>query len=137
MKFLTDGETVCSRLAVPEHLCGWSRLVHGGVLATILDEVMSWAALFLLKRIALTQSMTVEFLKPVQVASALEARSRVRETNGRNDALMEAVITDAAGDACARASGRFKVFSPAIARRLKIADEESIRWFEQVFADEG
>jgi uncharacterized protein (TIGR00369 family) len=136
MKFFCDGEAVYAPLSVPEHLCGWSNIVHGGVLATILDETMSWTAIHLLKRIVLTQRMTIEFLKPVRVASALEARGRVRETNGKNDAVMEAVIADAAGDACARAAADFKVFSPAVARRLKIADEESIRWFEGIFSAE-
>ncbi|HEX5666185.1 MAG TPA: PaaI family thioesterase [Hyphomicrobium sp.] len=133
MKFFCDGDAVYAPVSVPEHLCGWSNIVHGGVLSTILDETMSWTAIHLLKRIVLTQSMTIEFLKPVRVASALESRGRVRETNGKNDAVLEAAITDAAGEVCARANAHFKVFSPAVARRLKIADEESIRWFEGIF----
>jgi len=133
MRFLTDGEAVYSRLKVPEHLCGWSNIVHGGVLTTIMDEVMSWSAIHLLTRIALTQSMTVEFIKPVQVGGELEAQARVRETNGKNDAVTEGVICDPKGDVCARASAAFKVFSPAVARRLGIADEASIQWFEKIF----
>jgi hypothetical protein len=47
------------------------------------------------------------------------------------------VIYDGQGDACARATAVFKVFSPAVARRLGIADEASIRWFERIFEDLG
>ena len=133
MRFFTDGTAVFSHLRVPQNLCGWSNIVHGGVLTTILDEVMSWSAIHLLKRIALTQSMTVEFIKPVQVGGELEAQARVRETNGKNDAVTEGVICDPKGDVCARASAVFKVFSPAVARRLGIADEASIQWFEKIF----
>ena len=136
MRFFTDGESVYSRLKVPEHLCGWSNIVHGGVLSTILDEIMSWSAIHLLKRIALTQSMTVEFVKPVQVSGDLEAQARVRDTNGKNDAVTEGMIYDPKGDACARATAVFKVFSPAVARRLGIADEASIQWFEKIFNQE-
>ena len=50
MRFFTDGKAVYSRLQVPAHLCGWSNIVHGGVLTTILDEIMSWAAIRLLQR---------------------------------------------------------------------------------------
>ncbi len=132
MRFFSDGKIVLSRLAVPEHLCGWSRIVHGGVLGTILDEVMSWAAIHLLKRIALTRSLTVEYLKPATVGSELEARAWVRAAQG-NDAATEAEIRDAGGDLCARAQALFKVFSPAVARRLQIADEDSIVWFERLF----
>jgi uncharacterized protein (TIGR00369 family) len=137
MKFFTDGQAVYSRVRVPEHLCGWSNIVHGGVLTTILDEIMSWAAIHILKRIALTRTMSVEFVKPVQVGSELRAEGRVRAVNGKNDAVTDGVIYDAKGDACARSTADFKVFSPAIARRLGIADEASIRWFERIFETAG
>jgi uncharacterized protein (TIGR00369 family) len=137
MRFLTDGRAVYSQLRVPGHLCGWSHIVHGGVLSTILDEIMSWAAIRLLQRIALTQKMDVEFLKPVQVGAELQAEGRVRASGPRNDAFTEGVIYDGQGDACARATAVFKVFSPAVARRLGIADEASIRWFERIFEDLG
>ena len=137
MKFFTDGQAVYSHVQVPEHLCGWSNIVHGGVLTTILDEIMSWSAIYLLKRIALTQTMSLEFLKPVQVGAELQAEARVRKANAKNDAFTEGVIYDPAGDACARATGNFKVFSPAVARRLRIADEASIQWFEWMFETGG
>jgi uncharacterized protein (TIGR00369 family) len=133
MKFFTDGQVVYSHLRVPAHLCGWSNIVHGGVLSTILDEIMSWSAIYVLKRIALTQTMSVEFLKPVQVGCELRAEARVRETTAKNDVLTEGMIYDPRGDACARATASFKVFSPAVARRLRIADEGSIQWFERMF----
>ena len=77
--------------------------------------------------------MTVEFVKPVQIGGDLEAQARVRDTNGKNDAATEGVIYDPKGDVCARATAVFKVFSPAVARRLGIADEASIQWFEKIF----
>lgn len=133
MRFFTDGSAVFSRVQVPEHLCGWSNIVHGGVLTTILDEVMSWSAITLLKRIALTRGIAVEFIKPVHVSSELKAEGRVRETGDKNDAVTEGILYDASGEPCARASATFKVFSPAVARRLGIADEASIAWFERIF----
>jgi uncharacterized protein (TIGR00369 family) len=137
MRFFTDGQAVYSKVRVPEHLCGWSQIVHGGVITTILDEIMSWSAIYLLKRIALTQTISVAFLKPVQVGGELRAEARVREANAKNDAFTEGVIYDPTGDACARATGNFKVFSPAVARRLRIADEATIQWFERMFETEG
>jgi hypothetical protein len=58
----------------------------------------------------------------------------VREADGKNDAITDGVIYDPRGDACARATANFKVFSPAVARRLGIADEATIQWFERIFA---
>ena len=35
---------------------------------------------------------------------------------------------------CAKATGTFAVFSPAVAKRLGITDEKSLKWFEQIFS---
>ena len=37
MTFYANETAVFSKVTVPEHLCGWNNLVHGGVLSTILD----------------------------------------------------------------------------------------------------
>ena len=97
MNFFTNEEAVFSRVNIPEHLCGWNNVAHGGVVSTILDETMSWAAMYLLKRVSLTQSMTVEFIKPVSISTVMEAESRLLELKGRRDAFMEGVLTDADG----------------------------------------
>jgi uncharacterized protein (TIGR00369 family) len=116
MTFYTNEAAVYSKIAVPEHLCGWNNLVHGGVLTTIMDEIMSWAAIYLLKRVAMTKSIRVDFLKPVYVGNPLTA---------------EGMVLDEV--CCAKASGTFAVFSPAVAKRLSITDSESLKWFERIF----
>jgi hypothetical protein len=94
---------------------------------------MSWAALYLLRRIILTESMTVEFIKPVIIGETMEAEGRVLELKGRRDAIIEGVITNSAEQVCARSTGIFKTFSPAVAQRLKIADDAMLKWFESLF----
>ena len=133
MKFFTNEKTVFSRVTIPDHLCGWNNLAHGGVVSTILDEIMSWSAMYLLKRITLPQSMTVEFIKSVIISEILEAEGSVLEMRGRRDAIIEGVITNSAEKVCARSTATFKTFSPAVAKRLKIADDKMLQWFESLF----
>ena len=133
MSFLAGDSSVTSHVTVPEHLCGWNKLVHGGVLSTILDEIMSWAAIHLLKQIPMTKSISVDFIKPVYVGHPLNVEGRVLEKIGRRDALMEGKILNANDECCTRATGTFAIFSPAVAKRLKITDTKSLHWFEQVF----
>ena len=133
MKFYPCASGVCSNLKVPDHLCGWNNLVHGGVLTTIMDEIMSWAAIYLLKRVPMTKSIAVEFLKPVYVGRPLQAQGTVLEKTGKRDVLMAGKIFNEDNACCASATGKFAVFSPAVARRLKITDNESLKWFEQIF----
>lgn len=133
MTFYANETAVYSKVKVPEHLCGWNNLVHGGVLSTILDEIMSWAALYLLKRVPMTKSMTVEFIKPVYIGRELNVRGTVLEKTAEREALMEGRIFNEEDVCCARASGIFAIFSPAVAKRLRISDDESLKWFERIF----
>jgi uncharacterized protein (TIGR00369 family) len=133
MTFYTNKKAVYSQVKVPEHLCGWNNLVHGGVLSTILDEIMSWAAIYLLKRVSMTKSMSVDFLKPVYVGNPLKAEGTVLEKKGKHEALMQGRIYNKDDVCCASATGTFAVFSPAVAKRLSITDSESLQWFEQIF----
>ena len=133
MNFFTNEEALFSQVTIPDHLCGWNNVVHGGVVSTILDETMGWAAMYLLKRVSLTQTMTVEFIKPVTIGTLMETESTVVELQGRRDAIIEGVLTNAAGEVCATSRGTFKTFSPAVAKRLKIADDNLLEWFHSLF----
>ena len=133
MRFYTNETAVYSNVTVPDHLCGWNNLVHGGVLTTILDEIMSWSAIYLLKRVPMTKSMTVDFLKPVYVGNSLKAEGTVTDKKGKHEALMEGRIYNKDDVCCASATATFAVFSPAVAKRLSITDSESLQWFERIF----
>ena len=94
MTFFASDDAVYSRIAIPEHLCGWNGVAHGGVVSTILDETMSWAAMVLLKRLGFTQKMTVEFFKTVAVGALMVAESRVLAVRDSREAVIEGVLTD-------------------------------------------
>ena len=127
MTFRTDGEMVFSRLTVPAHLSGWNNMVHGGVISTILDEVMSWAAIHLLRSIIVTRTMHVEFLKPVFVGQQLRAEARVTEKRSRKEALLQASLTNHKNVQCAAARGTFALLKPQVAEKLGIAGAEEFR----------
>lgn len=133
MDFYADQDTVFSNVAIPEHLCGWSNIAHGGVLTTILDEIMSWAALHFIKRITMTKSMNIEFIKPVYIRDPLKAEGRVREITAKHEAVMEGILYNGKGIACAKSTANFAVFSPKVARRFGIADDNSLKFFADVF----
>jgi acyl-coenzyme A thioesterase PaaI-like protein len=98
-----------------------------------MDEIMSWATIYLLKQVPMTKSISVDFLKPVYVGNSLKAEGTVLEKKGKHEALMEGRIYNKDEVCCARATGTFAVFSPAVAKRLSITDSESLKWFEEIF----
>ena len=133
MKFSANNDTVFSRITIPDHLCGWSNIAHGGVITTILDEIMSWAALHFLKRITMTKSMNIEFIKPVYIRNSLNAEGKVFKQTGKHDAVMKGILYNEKGDACAKSTANFAVFSPKVAKRFGIADDTSLKFFEDIF----
>jgi uncharacterized protein (TIGR00369 family) len=133
MKFYANEDKVYSEVTIPDHLCGWSNIAHGGVLTTILDEIMSWTALHFLKRITMTKSMTVEFIKPVYIKRPLKAEGKVLERTGKHEAVMGGSLYNSTGVECAKSTANFSIFSPAVAKRLGIVDDTSLKFFENIF----
>lgn len=120
MKFWWNGNEIRSRLIVPEHLSGWNRLIHGGVLSTVLDEVMSWAAIYTTKQMVMTRNMTIEFIKPIQIGDEITAQGRVCEIKGRHELEVEGTVSDRDQQLCARSIGNFATFTQKVAKRMGI-----------------
>lgn len=129
MEFKAGSDSVISELMVPSHLCGWSQLAHGGVLTTILDEVMSWAAMHFLKQLVMTKSMQLTFLKPVYVDKPIVAQGKIREKKGRHEVVMEGTIYNESGIECVHSEAIFAHFPPKLAGKLGIKDGEYPSWF--------
>jgi uncharacterized protein (TIGR00369 family) len=65
----------------PEHE-GYEGIVHGGIIATLLDEVMSWACVHKGHQ-AVTAELRVRFQKPVAIGQALRVLGWVVAEKGR------------------------------------------------------
>ena len=129
MQLYTDEKSVMSQISLPEHFSGWGRVVHGGILSTLLDEIMGWAGLYLLRQVTLTKSMTVDFIKAAYVGESLEVVGRITGTSGKRDAQLEGIITRDNKEVCARAKGDFTTLSPRLAIRMGIMTETQLQTF--------
>ncbi len=77
-----EGQSCWTELELPERFQGWEGIAHGGIVCTILDEVMAWA-LVGQDAWGLTARMTVEFKRPVPVGAHLRAEGRMTEARRR------------------------------------------------------
>jgi uncharacterized protein (TIGR00369 family) len=69
MRFESDGKIVRAKFSPrPEHI-GFKGVVHGGLIATVLDEIMVWACAVQTKRFAFCAEMNVRFLNPMSPGS--------------------------------------------------------------------
>jgi len=101
-----DEGRVVMRLAPGEHLYNPLGTVHGGVLATLLDSVMTCAVQTTLPRGrgCTTLEIKVNYIRAVtEAVGELTAEGRVVHA-GRRSAVAEAKVRDARGRLCATAS---------------------------------
>ena len=64
LRFESDGKILRSRFTLCGNHCGFLGVVHGGVLATVLDEIMVWGVAVQLKQFSYCAEMTVRYLAP-------------------------------------------------------------------------
>src|ERR1043165_7802872 len=66
LRFETDGRLVTARFTPrPEHI-GFKQVIHGGLIATVLDEIMVWVCAVRTKRFAYCAELNVRFVSPAR-----------------------------------------------------------------------
>jgi len=84
MQFRTDpeGNGVWSRFVPDARFEGYQGVIHGGIVSTVLDEVMAWS-LYREDVWAVTGQMTVRFRKPMLVGEPTRAIGYIGERRRR------------------------------------------------------
>lgn len=88
---------VATTIDVPAHLCGVDGVVHGGIQATILDEVSGVAAQLALPERAsaapcVTAELALRFRAPVAQTAPVTAVASVRRIDGRHIHVDAAIV---------------------------------------------
>ncbi|MBN1558478.1 MAG: PaaI family thioesterase [Lentisphaerae bacterium] len=85
---------------------GWRHAVHGGITMTLLDEVMTWAAIVAARRACVAAEVRVRFKRPVAVGQRLRVEGRIREAHGRL-LVTDGFARDPDGRTLAMAKGKY------------------------------
>ena len=104
LSFRRESDRVVSEVLLDENYAGYREFVHGGVVATLLDEGMGWALAELLGRYGVTQSLQVTYRRPVRLGRPLVLSSRILDRNG-SKVTVESRIEDARGRLLASGEG--------------------------------
>jgi uncharacterized protein (TIGR00369 family) len=82
LKFTQQDDRVRAEFTPSEVHQGWKEVVHGGIIVCILDEAMSYAALFAGVS-TLTAKMQTRFRRPVRVGEHLVVTARITKQTRR------------------------------------------------------
>lgn len=101
-----DGDRCWTELALPDRFQGWDGIAHGGIICTILDEVMAWS-LAATDNWGLTARMNVEFKRPVRLGVPIRAEGWTIAQRRRIIDTAANLVDLATGDVLATATGMY------------------------------
>ena len=107
-----------TELEMPRRFEGWEGIIHGGILCTILDEVMAWA-LVSEDNWGVTARMSIDFRKPVTVGQAIRAEGWIAESRRRIQTTAGRIVDGVTGAELATAQATYVAATDARKRELK------------------
>jgi uncharacterized protein (TIGR00369 family) len=111
LSFVEEGDELVAVWKPKSFLQGYHNVLHGGIQATLMDEIASWVVYVKLDTSGVTSTINVRYLKPVYVTDAqLTLRASVKELR-RNLADIEVRLFDYDQNLCARALITYFTFS--------------------------
>jgi acyl-coenzyme A thioesterase PaaI-like protein len=105
----TDG-IVSAQFTPRADYCGFEDVLHGGILATSLDEVLGWTAILLENVMVVTAKLELRYTKPAPVAATYRLTGALDERRGKR-LLLRGECRTVPGKLVASASGFFLVVS--------------------------
>jgi acyl-coenzyme A thioesterase PaaI-like protein len=113
LRLFVDPEigTIHTHFAPASEHIGFHAMAHGGVLATVMDEVMVWAASWSVRRFCVCAEMSVRFRQKAQVGESLKFSAHVEFRRTRLIGTTAEAV-DRAGNVVAEATGKYMPLSP-------------------------
>jgi acyl-coenzyme A thioesterase PaaI-like protein len=108
LQMQTDGKIAEGQFQFrPEHV-GFRNTIHGGLIATVLDEVMVWACGVVVRQLTYCAEMTVRYRRPVLPGVPVIARAELAENRKGRILIAKATLQDLGGPVVyAEASGKY------------------------------
>lgn len=116
LTFTEEGEFITSEWEPIQHFQGWNNTLHGGIQATMLDEIASWLVFVKLDTSGVTCEMEVKLKKPVKTDEGkLFLKAHLREMR-RNIAVIDTWLYNNKMELCTEAVMHYFTFPQSLAR---------------------
>ncbi|MBQ2025020.1 MAG: PaaI family thioesterase [Paludibacteraceae bacterium] len=110
LEFYEEDDEVTTTWIPDRHFQGWLETLHGGIQATLIDEVSGWLISRKCQLAGMTTQLNVKYKKPVAIdGNAVEVRAKIREIK-RNFVFIDCQLLHN-GQLCSTADVTFFCFS--------------------------
>lgn len=107
LQFYRFGDAVYSDITLGKNHEGWENVAHGGIVSTLLDEVMSWTIMYFKKIFLVTRKMEVKYIRPVLIGTPLVIKGEVMDDSKPPRIKARADIRDNENNLLVRSLGEF------------------------------
>lgn len=130
LNFYADGDEVIAKWRPTSAYEGYHNVLHGGIQATLMDEIANWTIINKLQKTGVTKNLNVNYSKSVIIDnSEITIRAKVLDTK-KNEATIFACIIDKDGVERSSATICYATF-PDIVARNKYHFPGSENFFEE------
>lgn len=110
MEFYEDGDDIVSIWHPEAKYQGWANTLHGGIQATLLDEICAWVIARKLQTTGVTSKMETRYMKSIMTTDDyVVLRAHIKEQK-RNIILVDASIYNMKGEECTKATCTYFTF---------------------------
>ena len=130
LHFFEDGDDIVATWQPSANYQGWLNTLHGGITATLIDEVAGWVVTRKLQTAGVTARLNLRLTRPVATdGDALTVRARISASRPPF-VTITATVTDAGGNVCATGEALYRTFDAARAAEMgftecKLIDEDA------------
>ena len=108
--YIEDDKRVVSECTPSEEYCGFSKVFHGGLQSTLLDDLTIWTLIGLRKRLGATLTLKIDYLKPLYIGEAIFLKGEIVSEED-NIAYVRGELINKRGDVCTRAESKILLIS--------------------------
>lgn len=111
--------------SIPKEYCGFKGLVHGGIIATLLDELAAWTIITHLHRFGLTTEVKVRYIRPVRTEVEINIEGEIQNQLGDNVEVLTK-IRSAEGELLAEAESKWLLPEVSVLQKITGFSTEEI-----------
>ena len=116
LEFWENGDEILAKWQPHKSLEGWVGVLHGGIVASLLDELAGWIVMIKLNTSGVTSNLNVSYLKPVYISKGeITVKGRLASLDGKN-ALLDCSLFDGQQNECSKAEITYFCFPERVAR---------------------